>query len=265
MNSEKNKRENRKALKVFIPIIIVAAVIGGIIGGFSSTDTAESVADIIGDFFGKLIFAISPYMVIAAVITGVVLSIRYYRISKKSFEKCKLEEDEEKQEKLYQFADKTLAKGMMVIGITEIVAFIFFSGLLAYIERYIEEKHIIYMATLAVFILGSFSRIKIQQLMIDFQKIMNPEKTGSAYDFNFQKKWENSCDELEKFMIYKSAYKAYRVGSLTCAIVFIVLMLFSFFFDYGPMPAMAVGLIWLVSVASYYREAMRLEKDKINL
>ena len=32
MNSEKNKRENRKALKVFIPIIIVAAVIGGIIG-----------------------------------------------------------------------------------------------------------------------------------------------------------------------------------------------------------------------------------------
>ena len=52
----------------------------------------------------------------------------------------------------------------------------------------------------------------MQQMTVDFQKIMNPEKQGSVYDLRFQKKWEESCDELEKFTIYRSAYKAYSTG-----------------------------------------------------
>ena len=34
MNNDKNKRENRKALRSFIPILLLMAVIGGIIGSF---------------------------------------------------------------------------------------------------------------------------------------------------------------------------------------------------------------------------------------
>ena len=41
MNNDKNKRENRKALRSFIPILLLMAVIGGIIGAFSTTGTAE--------------------------------------------------------------------------------------------------------------------------------------------------------------------------------------------------------------------------------
>ena len=40
MNNDKNKRENRKALRSFIPILLLMAVIGGIIGAFSTTGTA---------------------------------------------------------------------------------------------------------------------------------------------------------------------------------------------------------------------------------
>ena len=51
-----------------------------------------------------------------------------------------------------------------------------------------------YMIALIVFIAGNFLRMKLQQMTVDFQKIMNPEKQGSVYDLRFQKKWEESCD-----------------------------------------------------------------------
>lgn len=56
MNSDKNKRENRKALKIFIPIIFAAAVIGGVIGAFSATGTAEQIAKTAGSVLAKPCF-----------------------------------------------------------------------------------------------------------------------------------------------------------------------------------------------------------------
>ena len=41
MNNEKNKIENRKALKIYIPFLIVMAIVGGIIGLFSTTNAAQ--------------------------------------------------------------------------------------------------------------------------------------------------------------------------------------------------------------------------------
>ena len=44
---------------------------------------------------------------------------------------------------------------------------------------------------------------------VDAAKKTNPEKTASVYDTKFQKKWLDSCDEAEKIMIGKCAFKAY--------------------------------------------------------
>ena len=41
-------------------------------------------------------------------------------------------------------------------------------------------------------------------------KELNPEKKGSVYDVKFVDKWEDSCDEAEKILIYKCAYKTYN-------------------------------------------------------
>ena len=42
------------------------------------------------------------------------------------------------------------------------------------------------------------------------------------------------------------------------------MMMLSFFFDYGPLPAVATGVIWLVTAISYFREAQKLGREKIN-
>ena len=44
--------------------------------------------------------------------------------------------------------------------------------------------------------------------------------------------------------------------------MFTSLLLLGFFFDYGPLPAAAVGVVWLVNTITYCREAIRLEKEK---
>lgn len=55
---------------------------------------------------------------------------------------------------------------------------------------------------------------------------MAPEKKTSVYDLKFQKKWMDSCDEAEKILIGKCAYKAFGKTNLTCVILAAVLALF---------------------------------------
>jgi len=40
---------------------------------------------------------------------------------------------------------------------------------------------------------------------------MNPEKTASVYDMKFQKKWLETCDEAEKIIVGKCAFKAFNI------------------------------------------------------
>lgn len=265
MNSDRNKKENRKALKVFIPVIIACALIGALVGGFSSTETAREMAVKLSDVCGTVMYAAAPYMVIIIIISGLAAGLIYYRAAAAIIKNSENEKDEDAQYELYVKADEKISGGIMIVGVSEILSLLFFSIMIAYIEAYIEHNASIYTAAIAVFVVGNFVRLKIQQIMVDFQKMMNPEKRGSVFDLNFRKKWEESCDEMEKMIIYKSAYNAYKTAMNACGIVFIVLMLCSFIFDYGPVPAAAVGVIWLSIVIAYYREAMRLGKDKINL
>lgn len=264
-NKERNKEENRKALKIFIPVIIASAAAGGIIGGFSGTDFAVSLADEISEILKKAVYVSSPYMLMLTVILGAAAGTAYLRSAAGVYENCGRVEDEEEQLNMLRDADEKISKGMMAVSISEIVALIFMGVLIAYINSYMEHTAKAYAAALIVFCAGSFMRLKLQQKMIDFQKTMNPEKRGSVYDLNFRKKWEESCDELEKLMIYKASYKAYKAAMTSCAAAFIIVMLSSLLFGYGPLPSTAIGIIWLIVAMTYCREAIRLGKEKINL
>ncbi len=265
MNSDRNKKENRKALKVFIPVIIACALAGALIGGFSSTETARELAVKINDICERVMYAAAPYTVMIVIISGLAAGFIYYRSASAAIRDSDKEKDEDMQYELYIKADENVSRGIMIIGVSEILSLLFFSIMVAYIEAYIKNNAFLYTSAMVVFIVGNFVRLKVQQIMVDFQKMMNPEKRGSVFDLNFRKKWEESCDEMEKMVIYKSAYNAYKTAMTACGTVFVALMLCSFIFDYGPVPATAVGIIWLSIVIAYYREAMRLGKDKINL
>ena len=89
---------------------------------------------------------------------------------------------------------------------------------------------------------------------------MNPEKTASVYDVRFQKKWMDSCDEAEKIIVGKCAYKAYATTNTVCAVLAIVLAIGALMFDIGFLPSFVVSLIWIVNLSVYCREAIRCSK-----
>lgn len=263
-SGERSKRENRKALRIFIPVMIAAALVGGLIGGFSSTGTAAGLADSIASYLDRAAYLLSPYLVMASVIVGIVGGCLCYRSARRLFAESEALTDEDAQYEAFGRADDRISQGMVLLGISDVVGLIFFAAMISYLRDYIEILPVLYTVTIVVFIAGSFIRLKQQQLMVDFVKKMNPQKQGSIYDLKFQKKWEESCDEMEKMVIYKASYKAYQMAMKSCATVFLIVMMLSFFFDYGPLPAVATGAIWLATAISYFREAQKLGKEKIN-
>ena len=52
----------------------------------------------------------------------------------------------------------------------------------------------------------------MSRFIVELEKKLNPEKKGDVIETNFSKKWEDSCDEAQKMIIYEAGYRAYRAG-----------------------------------------------------
>lgn len=122
------------------------------------------------------------------------------------------------------------------------------------------ERPVPFIVAVAAFIAVMVETMIIQQRCVDAVKRMNPEKTASVYDVKFQRKWMDSCDEAEKLMIGKCAYKAYAAANTACAVLAIIFAACALIFNTGFLPSFAVCVIWFVLQFIYYRETIRYSK-----
>ena len=269
--AEKNKRENKEALKKFIPMIIVCAVIGGITGGISSFIGYSDFSGNIAEAALLIVNMVSPWAVIILGVLSFIVCWVIYRKARAMYEgaltsaKVTGEPEEsgesgEPDEQIIEAVEDKLSQGMFILSVIMIVQMLFFGIMMADLENIADSSFALAMAAAGVFVAGNLAQLKQQQLMVDLEKEMNPSKKGSVYDAKFRDKWEESCDELEKIIIYKSAYKAYKTTALTWVILWIVTATLSIAFKTGPLPSIAVSIIWLVQTVSYCREAMKLER-----
>ena len=268
--NEKIKKENRKALKIFIPMIIAAGLIGGVFGFFSQTEWMQNFFADFGGNLDKAVYLTIPYLVIVTVVVTFLTGLMYYRKAKKDYKgfedlerSVTSDEDEEKLDLIYQKADCTLSISLIIINIGMLFSYMFFGIFMNYLIPLLDAwKFGIVIITIAVFLTGMFAGFKIQQMSVDLVKRMNPKMRGSVYDMKFSKKWEESCDEAEKLMIYKASYKAFQIANLTCTILWILTCLGDMLLHFGALPVVTVSVIWIVMSASYYIESFRLEHGK---
>ena len=264
VTKEQYKQENKKALKILVPITIASGVFGGIIGVIASIHGAQGLAETFSKMLHQFLFIIGPWAVILSTLIGILGGLHMYKSAQKDYENSLPANDDEIEEEIFMEIDHKVGKGIFIISIMMILSFMFYAIVVSYIDRYAEESPALLVVSFIVFIVSMFGSGKIQQMLIDFTKVLYPQKNGSVYDIKFSEKWEESCDELEKLMIYKAAYKAYKTTNMVCCICLVAMILLSFFFHYGPLPAMLVGVIWLVHMVAYYLEGMKLEKEKVN-
>ena len=261
MKNDEIKRANRKALPKFLLFVIVCTIVGGIIGYYSGCGAANGGMDKLagimketGAFFGT---HIAPWLTAAVAIILPAVCIPIYRGAKKSVAAWD-GEDEDTSDTV----DRKLSLVIWITSASLILSYFLiaasYSGGLAAFDS--EQGTKAFFIGIAAFFGIMAEAIIFQQKCVDTVKQINPEKKASVYDMRFQKKWIDDCDEAEKIMIGKCAFKAYSATNAVCAVLAIVLAVCALLFDIGFLPSLMVCLIWAVNISVYCKEAMRYSK-----
>lgn len=259
------KRENRKALKTYIPTLILCAAVGGVFGFFAYASGLQQAAGQITSWAKAASFTLSPYCVIGVVLISLILSLYQYYQAKKLYADFDENQDlGDEEEDPFTRADHKLSFSVSVSGIGTITAMMFFAVVFCDMDRHLEAHRLLILITVFFFVGGLFLTVRMQQLQVDFMKHMSPSMKGSVYDRKFHEKWEESCDEAEKLVIYRASYRAFRVANTVCSAGWAVLTVGTMIFHYGCLPSVVIAALWLLMNVTYYREAMRLEHSNIN-
>lgn len=257
MKKDEIRNANRKALPKFLLALVVSMVIGGAVGYGSSKygldKMAGSITDV-GMYFGT---HIAPWLMVAIAVVVPVICIPIYRTAKKLLSAWDGEDEE-----ISDAIDGKLSATIWISSASLVLSYFLIAasysgGFAAFDSR---ERTIVFFVGIAAFFAIMVEMIIIQQKCVDTAKQTNPEKKASIYDMRFQKKWIEDCDEAEKIMIGKCAYKAYLATNTVCAILAIALAVCALVFNIGFLPSLVVCLVWIVSLSVYCKEAMRYAK-----
>lgn len=246
------KKDNRKAGRKFAIVLVLSALVGAAIG-FFIMPLSEGILGLSKNFAAFMtanIHAINIMVPALMIFITVILAIWcLYNISYSKKNAFVLIEADD-TEKLSKIEDRL---SYNLWGTTLVLIFQYFLFSLAvFIDfKYSTEGPKAMLYTIVPFIVGVLTLTVLQQKIVDCVRLMNPEKRGSVYDMNFNKKWEESCDEAEKFMIYKAAYKAYRVVSILCVFLWMIFVILGMVTGIGFLPTITVIIIWVVLVCVY--------------
>ncbi len=261
MKNDEIKQANRKALPKFLLFAIVCMIVGGVIGYYSGYGAAKGGMDKLigmmkeaGAFFGTYI---APWLMVAMAVIVPAVCIPIYRNAKKLLSAWD-SDDEDTSGTI----DRKLSAVIWITSAALILSYFLiaasYSGGLAIFDD--TERTIVFFIGIAAFFAIMIEAILFQQKCVDTTKQMNPEKKASVYDMKFQKKWIDDCDEAEKIIVGKCAYKAYSATNVICTFLAIVLAVCALVFGIGLLPSLTVCLVWIVNMSVYFKEAMRYSK-----
>lgn len=257
MKDDAIRKTNRKALPVFLLVLAGSMAIGGVAGYGAAKyglDTMAGTMKTAGVLFGT---HIAPWLMLAVAVLVPVVCLPIYKQAKKLAAAWDGEEEE---------ASDAIDRKLSIIIWVSSAALVFsyfliaasYSGGVAVFDS--KQQVIVLFIGIAAFFGIMAEAILIQQKCVDTVRQTNPEKKASVYDMQFQKKWMDSCDEAEKIMIGKCAYKAYSATNVACTALSVVLAICALVLDIGFLPSFVVCLIWLVNLSVYCKEAMRYSK-----
>lgn len=255
-----SKREDKKHLGKFFLLCIGGFVLGIVLGlVMAFGEKIESLPETISGGMYNFAQAVAPYFGVAfCAIMIIVLMLVKSKVTKMIQAWDGEDEDE------YQKIDDILGNALTALNIGTVVEYFFFAvgfdGMRSR-DGFAEGCYFLgFIFTLVIVTVG-------QQIIINMAKQVNPEKKGSIYDTKFVDKWEDSCDEAEKILIYKSAYKTYTKMSGLFVALWVFCIFGNGFFGFGLMPVTLVSLIWLCNVCiyTYYSRYYEKHPDKIGV
>ena len=251
MENNTVKKDNRKALPKYLLILLVAAIFGGVLGFAAGWVGHDNISEVIAAAVSNGLAAVSPWALLATSVVSLALILWLYRGAKALYTGWDGEDDD-----VMDRADQKLNWALLLTAAQLVLDMFFFAVA--------QSAHnMTALWSVLFFLVSIFLLVFAQQKIVDLTRKMNPEKKGSVYDTKFKKKWFESCDEAEQKQIGQAAYKAFNVVSTACPILWGILLLLSYAFNFSLlMPTFIVCFIWLLQQVSYCLECIRLGKRK---
>ena len=251
------KKEDSKKKPIFFIALIVLAFLGGFTGYFMSSkeETLEAIlnifmnnSQILSIFFGGVL-VVFGFVAIIIGITGLTKAKKLW--AKEDERDDNWDKIEKKLSNICTFMSSSIILSFFLYG----CSMYNIRGNLKDIDDGIRTLNMMYRvsfgASLIAELVCNFAFFFIQKRVIDFVKIMNPEKKGSLYDFGFQKKWYEGFDEAERKQVGIASYKAFRIVSLTCAVMIVILLFLGMVINITIIPLLTVSVIWLVQIIAF--------------
>lgn len=251
------KKANRKAMPKFILIMVISIIVGGAMGFISAKYGINALRGSMKNAVELFGMYIAPILMSVIAIIVPLVSVTHYTKAKKLLSAWDGEDEE-----ICDAAEKRLSIIMWITGAALIISYFLIAASYSCGVAAFDCKVSIAMLfiSIAAFFGILIEAVVIQQKCVDAAKTINPEKTASVYDTKFQKKWIDSCDEAEKILIGKCAFKAYSATNTACSILAAVLAICALVFGIGFLPSLVVCLIWLVNQCVYCKEALKYSK-----
>lgn len=270
--------ENRKAKKIFILMVLTGGIAGGFIGFFSMMGR-EGVLNFFEDL--KLYLAGSTdILMIITIAVMLLLLLSAVGLQRSMLKKngllnlengMEIEEDkiDEVENKLNLCLSIANVNTFLVFGLFSLSVYLFFGAGTRNFSLIGRERFFVVafgmLISAVLLIANAFVMIKMQQKIIDIIRMINPDKKGSVYEFNFNRKWEKSSDERERLQIYYCGYKAFNAAKMTCLIIWAIGMITGIAFEmgYSVSAAMAILMIMMQIVYGYYSYHFRLTANGV--
>ena len=256
MMSQNKKENSSKKIGLKFAAFLIGCMIVGLLCGVVTHLLSEAGITYVGNL---------ENITIASNIIFAVVNIILFTLSITCYTKCKKAvfswdgKDEEQLDKI----EYKLNYPMLYCTISMVVGMLLYSVSLLSSQKAdisLEKSMIHLIIAMGIFMLDLVWIAVVNSAVINLIKKINPEKRGSFFDLDFKKRWENSSDEAQKLIIYKSGYKAYSATTMTCMILWIVSLMGMLAFDTGILPVIFVCIIFLVQTVTYTLSTMKEEK-----
>ena len=240
--------------------MLLAALFGAIASVVIQIGAEHISPDTLGDSVNRILTIILPFC-IPALLLGIHLPVG---IRLKKVRRLIASWDGE-DETVADSLEDTIAKLLLCTSCAFYLSMFFVGALLTlnlYYEVYFAKAMGISLSVILAFLVEITVLTAQQKICVDLTKQMNPEKKGSVYDINFEKKWYASLDEAEKIAVGQCAYASHKAVNLACSIIWLLLVLLAIAMPVGILPFLIPIAIMLVSNISFVMADLKSRKAR---
>lgn len=252
-----NKKASPRTIIIFILVVVFSGFMGGILSLLLS-HAEHPLVNVVNVIRDSLLYY-SIYIAIIIQITACVIAFILCKHCSKSYRRWDQEDPD-----YIEAVESKISYGMLSAEIGSVLSLVFFNIFIVSMDVIEYTPSMDRYTNIAGFLFVIFIVLLLilQRRLIYLEKEINPEKMGDPLDFNFSKQWMKSCDELERQIAYKSAYKAHRIQCMIYIILLCTLMLASGFYRIGVLPFIIIGGMWLSQILIYSITSIKLSKSK---